>query len=220
MDISSFQEFQVVQLIEKHFKLSVPFSLENLTSCFRKACKKCHPDLGGDAEIFKVISSLYSHVLENKLRFSYLFTDHITVIGLVTTQGDLLDDLGKGLGQMVNGSKCASCDHKGYTENCAQAWSKCISCEGRGRIIYKQNCLSCSGSGKFTQARSRRIVNCLTCHGSGFTNRPGINLCFKCWGSGELPSKGMIVSYNTCYACKGSGETRMFNPVLRKGVLG
>lgn len=222
------------------FGLSLPLTLDQLKKTLRAKQAQHHPDKNpgqeeAAAEQFKAIMIGYEKLVKCMAAFSESdFTEHTTR----TEDGRLLSDLGIGLGPLVNGVDCTFCNHKGYSITFEKSWIVCDDCDAEGNPFIVKTCLDCKGTGKFA-LRSKRVVECRNCQGKGTVKikkksqaRPmyrsifgdfyGFNgpRCESCWGTKkkEVDDK-LKPHYHTCGNCKGSGETRIFNPVIRRGAL-
>jgi len=208
------------------------FSDEDLKYAYRVYSRRTHPDLNPNdpnaTAKFKEVAEAYE-TLKGKAKLA-------SKIGR-TEEGDLISDLGKGLGPTVNGKDCEDCKGKGYTTEethgrkrcptCNPGWGwynpPCRRCNGTGRFrvngVDRGVCNGCGGTGKYSKQ-----LPCPTCNPKGKSDRPNYRDPYAML-FGMLDDLGYVqttesVSYHTCTGCKGTGETKMFNPVLRKGLLG
>jgi len=170
-------------------QLDYPFDDNSLKSAFRLKSKETHPDCGGNSEDFKKVISAYELLKEYVQEFS-------NGKGLVTTDGVLLDELGKGLPEK-NAAQCKNCNGLGYTVTI------------NNRMISGDSCPACSGLGM----RYEMV-------GMGFRRRRGLVRCQRCQGRGVFsPVYSERTLYHVCSRCKGIGEIEIYNPVLKKGVV-
>ncbi len=186
-------------ICQRIFNLSFPPTEIELKSAFRSLSKERHPDTGGSHREFIDLKEAYDmllgYVIEGKK-----YVDK-------TTQGDLLVDLGNGLGPTTNGAHCKNCNSLGYRIetrtshyriiDCSFCGVRCGRCSGRGRLITGE-CPECKGSGTFRF----RNIGCTFCRGRGNYSKPILTQV-----------------YITCSTCEGTGEIKIMNPVLPKGAV-
>lgn len=120
-------------LVKEIFSLSVPFSEEDLKNAYKREAKKAHPDVGGTKEAFQKLQDAYTVC-------SKMISTHVGDQATTET-GELLSELGKGLGNFKNGVTCVGCNGKGYQMN--RRWS--LSARDRE---YASVCYSCKGTGE------------------------------------------------------------------------
>jgi DnaJ-class molecular chaperone len=227
-------------LASYHFDLDLPTSSISLKKAYRRQCLKLHPDVGGDARLFKEMQAAYNELMTSEHILSVIdgeaeYTKEV-VGGTTIEDGTPLTHLGLGLGPTVNGTDCPECKHRGYQTSVQYQYATCPSCSGAGRTS-SEPCRACKGTGKFTQERSRRVVNCRVCSGTGsvkfkkptrspysylnFFDLLGIaKMCSRCHGTGTLPIiESAKTMYHRCHKCSGTGELPMWNPVIPKGML-
>lgn len=200
--------------------ISLPFSNETeLKRAYRRASFAAHPDHGGsDSEMCAVLAAF------RRLRFC-LDDRSVCINGsnktpLTTIDGTPLSELGLGLGPTTNGTDCERCEGRGYREHYGPGFRVCLSCDECGEVPRTFPCRPCNGSGKFTQRRSKRVVDCRACQGTGNFKHPRLRSpCKKCHGTKTIWGKSNEASYNKCSNCDGTGEVRVWNPVLPKGAL-
>lgn len=77
----------------------------------------------------------------------------------VSIDGVLMSQFGLGLGPRINGRDCEDCGRKGFHEHIRPQVKACPTCRGIG-YGYAKICRPCNGTGKFTQAKSKRVVDC------------------------------------------------------------
>lgn len=207
-------------LAKQHFGIDLPCQPEDLKSCYRQACRKLHPDVGGNEDAFKEMQQAYETLVSFQGKGHNVFTNGDDEI-LKTVDGFLLSELGQGLGPTTNGKDCPDCEHKGYQKKAGRSWIFCDKCDMYGFASEEGICRACSGSGKFTQARSKRVVTCLRCNGTGkWVNPFRKMLCPYCHGSKTIwDGDETKVYYVKCSACNGTGEIPIWNPVIPKGAL-
>lgn len=220
--IKEIQFSDALQLAQVYFNLSFPCSIGTLKKAYREACRKLHPDLGGDEEKFKQMQLAYERIeaLQGKSLGIFQETEIDNNGHPTTTDGTPLSDLGKGLGPTTNGKDCPSCEHKGYSVRFGHAWKFCDYCMN-GFVRREFPCNACQGTGKFTQRNTKRIVPCLRCQGSGVWKHPFLlMMCPKCFGSQTIhESDEKTRFYEKCDHCHGTGEVLIWNPVIPKGSL-
>lgn len=116
--------------------VDLPTDATTLKKAFRVIARKCHPDVGGDAEDFK----------KAKDAFDFLVSSSVLSDGTrrtdTTREGDLLINLGHGLGPRKNGKSCDTCNGAGYTGGFQKnMYSTCYRCGGSGEIEMFNPCL-------------------------------------------------------------------------------
>lgn len=211
-------------LAETYFGLTLPVNSVDLKKAYRAQCMKLHPDVGGDARDFKAMNEIYKRLTEEDV-IAYTFASESEFRGAArTVDGLLLSELGLGLGPTTNGVDCYACKHKGYLVAYNKKRVRCSLCNGLGVEPFIVACNACKGTGKFKQARSKRIVECRVCNGSGEYRRLSparrMHNCRRCHGNGEMYVADTSSKYYVkCHTCDGTGELPMFNPVLQKAVL-
>lgn len=200
------------------FGLIFPVTKDEFKKAFRRVAKHLHPDTsdGGAfaAEQFIKMKSFYDALIEQNP--AWAFTDGATE--LKTVSGDLLSELGLGLGPTVNGTDCKECDHKGYREERLSGWQRCSCCGGIG-VTNLRPCTRCKGSGKYTNKAGDATFDCYLCKGEGFQRHFRMDICIVCAGTGGKSVAVGKVVYHICAPCKGSGEIQIYNPVIPKGIL-
>ena len=213
------------------------FSDEDLQRSYRQGSRRTHPDLNpNDPEAgrkFQEVCTAYE-TLKGKA----------TKVGATgkTEEGDLITDLGQGLGPLVNGKDCLTCKGKGYITEETHGWVRCTTCPGQG--WYFPPCRRCNGTGKYKvngvargecrgclgTGKWNKQVPCPTCNKEGVSNRPsrdpwGRYDIFGIFGDPRQARLGEVRTveahkFHTCQSCNGCGEVRIFNPALKKGILG
>lgn len=184
-------------LCKRIFNLDFPPTETELKLRFRALSKERHPDTGGSHEAFIELKEAYDMLL-GYTTVARKYVDR-------TSEGDLLVDLGRGLGPTTNGAHCKKCGGMGYKIEtrvtsysrieCPFCQTRCGRCAGKGRLINGQ-CPECIGSGIFINP------NCTSCNRS------------------TLYSKLIQAQvYITCSPCGGRGEIEIMNPVLPKGGM-
>lgn len=213
---------KVAILAKEHFNLSLPFSIGDLKKAHRKSSRELHPDLGGNAEKFKNMQSAYDFLLKLQGKAFGIFKE-TEIDGVIeqTVNGILLSELGLGLSLTKNGKDCSKCNHRGYTVRYGRKWTVCDYCDDYGSAPREFPCCACNGTGKFTQMRTKKVVDCRVCNGTGVFKHPRLKMrCPKCQGNKTIWGKDSNSPiYEVCDKCKGKGEVEIWNPVLRKGVL-
>ena len=185
------------ELCQRIFNLNFPPTEIELKSKFRDLAHKSHPDRGGSAEVFRELRDAYDMLLG--------YTTEAKKYIDKTTQGDLLVDLGQGLGPTTNGDHCKGCNSLGYrveTRSTGNIQQPCPFCDTK--------CGRCAGRGKLTSGP------CPECQGRGtFIN----HYCTFCRGRRYWSKPLMTQVYVTCSTCGGKGEIWIMNPVLPKGAV-
>lgn len=200
------------QLALKFFGKSLPMTPDELKSSFRAAAKRLHTDTSGQEatkEMFIQMNQFYQEL--QKVSWAITGGNQPKKTG----SGDLLSELGLGLGPLKNGRDCVKCDHKGYTEEHSSGFVNCQDCFGGW--TYSQKCNMCRGSGKYI--KNRVVGVCFACHGTKIYTGTRLQRCESCKGDGGKSIKTGTIIYHTCYDCKGTGEIEIHNPVIPKGWL-
>lgn len=209
----------------KYFTLDLPVTEHALKSAFRSAARRLHPDVNPlGAEDFKRMMQTYEAIIKAGL---VVQSDAQVDDGRKrTTSGDLLSDLGLGLGPTINSRDCDQCHGEGYTASEDLRFIKCDLCTG---CCYVFQCRACFGTGQFTQ-RNQKKVPCNRCKATGSVPAPsivdfwrlpprGARGCPKCLATGRMGEGKKTFTYHTCGACNGKGEVKIYNPVILKGSL-
>jgi DnaJ-class molecular chaperone len=217
--------------VQHYFHIQLPTTESVLKSAFRRASRELHPDLGGDAEQFKQMKSIYDAVLKASL---VMADDGATIIDSILriVDGTPLTDLGLGLGANTNGRDCEQCYRRGWHKHEERKSASCKVCDGVGITFF---CFACQGSGKF-KLRSGRIVECRGCRGAGVrTPNPDVyvrpwfgwtipprnaRICNNCLGTGKSFTQEVHKTwYSRCGNCNGTGEIKIYNPVILKAAM-
>lgn len=222
----------VVALAEKYareqFGMSLPLTMEVLKTAFRTRAKELHTDTSGDQrtkDLFIEMRRAYDFLVklqDSNFVFGKAEAGGPTRGAMETVDGTPLYELGLGLGHMKNGKDCERCQHKGYTEeedfpDHFGLWDYCYKCNPRGQIRTTGVCRPCNGTGKFTQERTKRVVECRVCTGTGKNSRHfSYKTCPDCKGTKRLTKRNKT-RYVKCYECNGTGEIELFNTALPKG---
>lgn len=167
--------------------IKYPFTEEELKISFRKSAFENHPDKGGTREKFMQIKDAFEFLKE------FAVTKNQEVNGKIqrTVEGDLLSELGNGLGDLINSKSCSNCHGNGYYSF--------IHREYKGGI----ECPLCYGTGTIGRKSNRWWG--------------GMAICPQCGGIGKVSAYAKeITLYHTCINCKGTGRVEIYNPVLPK----
>jgi DnaJ-class molecular chaperone len=213
---------KLAKLAREHFGVKLPVDSITLKKAYHKRCLQLHPDAGGDEASFKEMQAAYTQLTDSGCVADVFAHESEFRDALVTVCGTPLAELGLGLGPTTNGEDCPECEHRGYYEQTSRYGVPCDRCDGVGREPLFSKCRPCNGTGKFTQRRSRRVVDCRVCKGSGkfFRGRRHMfQTCQKCRGAGVVMKSSKTRLYVKCHECSGTGETEMWNPVLPKSIL-
>lgn len=171
--------------------LTYPFTKGELKHNFRQLVLVHHPDKGGTEENFIRIKDAYDILLSMGLED----TEEKEVNIVRTMEGDLVSELGKGLSDTINGTKCRECLGSGHYILVRTIYSvkhRCINCNGMGFVNRKGGGIS--------------IFNILF----------GSIICPVCHGSGGIEDVTNVKMNHTCFKCKGTGEIEIDNPALPK----
>jgi DnaJ-class molecular chaperone len=214
----------ILALAEKHFGLKPPFNKEVLKKAFRNAAKSLHTDVAGETandELFSEMKRTYDSIHELSKSLNRIFSNGESKEPITTIDGTHLWELGLGLGPTVNGRDCEECEHQGYLKRFGKQKEYCTNCDDNGIVPREFPCRVCSGSGKFTQARTKRVVDCRVCKGSGiFKHSHQKQWCPECSGTKmRLVESEIEVYFEKCTRCSGTGEIKIYNPVIPKGRL-
>jgi DnaJ-class molecular chaperone len=133
----------------------------------------------------------------------------------VTAEGDLVSNLGKGLGDLVNQRPCTKCHSKGWLNQQHTDYTfihRCPNCKGSGfngwHICFV--CLGTGGIGRKAQ-QITQLHTCYDCQGTGYTQvlNPVLpkNKIFAKIPNESTPHKkrycvcGARVTGNKCWSC-------------------
>jgi hypothetical protein len=146
-------KFEADKLSWQFFGRPLPMTHDEMKSAYRAACKRLHPDVAEvpmvyAEELFKQMNGFYQSI-QNK---PWAFSDAIAVAK--TTTGELLTELGLGLGPLKNGRDCEGCQHKGYTEHIPEGWVRCTWCDYGWS--YTHPC-QVPRNGQWTEAEAARL---------------------------------------------------------------
>ena len=211
--------------------LTLPTTENALKTHYKRKSREEHPDTSKHpkaAERFMAVKDAYDTL--KKARCFDLDSEDVAITR--TEQGDLLSDLGKGLGPTTNGRPCSSCESTGYTTWSERLAERCTDCHQTPDGRWEYTCRRCEGTGTF-KVNGVSKGECYTCKGTGWRKPKNqkrtqnrvwgfgtfVNVCKKCDGTSYVHIKVTKTHYNTCRECKGTGEIRIFNPVLPKGFL-
>lgn len=200
-------------------KLDLPTTRNALKTAFRRMAKLEHPDQSkhpdANARVARV-KEAYDW-LTNQGEF--VREDGAPDYGggpPKTETGELLADLGKGLGPTTNGRPCSICRAKGYTSIHLGSVKHCPNCVTGTYpdMIFRSSvwtiCHWCHGA---RDVRGHH-VQCRRCRSTGSVKV----MCSACNDTYTVVNKNKIVHY-FCQPCQGTGEVGMFNPALAKGLL-
>lgn len=175
----------------KCLNLAYPFTKAELDHAFRVKAFESHPDTGGDATEFIKTKNAY-----DLLTPMCVLASDKDIITQTTIEGNLIFDLGKGLGELINSNDCPECLGKGWYKSFHTTYGSekiCPVCDGRGEVRTTAN--------SFIWWHNWRP-------------------CRKCKGLGYLGfTEIKHATLHTCSHCKGIGQIEILNPVLKKGVM-
>lgn len=112
----------------------LPAPVSEVKQAYRQLAREHHPDKGGDAAAFRRVKEAYDFIIANAAQ---CLGDTATTFVGRTVQGDLLSNLGNGLGVRVNGKPCTYCAGRGYQVSAWRdktSYSTCYTCHGSGEI--------------------------------------------------------------------------------------
>ncbi len=204
--------------------ITLPIPLNTLKTTFRRRSREEHPDVSKHPEAtsrFARLNEAYNLLLKDPTALE--FTKE-AARKLMTEEGFLLADLGKGLGPKTNGRPCEFCDARGYRGYKADR-VPCPDCREVFVNIFQRawayKCRKCSGTGRFKRD-GRDVGECFACNGTSFHlsgTGSRSNSCRTCHGRQSVDDPRGRTRYVRCTTCKGTGEILVFNPVLPKGLL-
>ena len=177
----------------KTLGLHTPFTKEELDKAFRTLAFKYHPDVGGSAEMFIAVKKAYDELTPLVSTFE--------VTKDRTYEGQLLSELGKGLGDLINSKDCPNCHAQGY-----------ISTLNIDSVHFDEVCPNCNGEGYVWVDRLPNRFLAWFVREWGFMER-----CTRCQGRGGFGKhEDTHVVNHTCYYCNGTGQIVVPNPALPK----
>jgi DnaJ-class molecular chaperone len=205
--------------------LTLPVAEGVLKSTFKRKAHETHPDLGGTDKDFIAVKNAYDCLLSS----AFVMMEDAPKSAMTTT-GELLSTLGKGIGHNKAGCKCEICSGFGYKEEEQVSFYDiyevlmgrmksvmCDRCHGDGFITGKLvPCRRCGAMGRYKVNGVDR-GECRGCGGSGqfYLKFKFPARCQKCNGEGYVENKPVKKKiYIKCLECKGTGEIEMFNPVI------
>ena len=204
-------------MLQDHLGLLAPVTIQDLKSAYRRKAKELHPDINQHGtELFKAFQEVYEWLTSPEILSVIARPGEVESVAQ-TEDGVPLSELGLGFDNTKNGTDCPDCKHLGYAKIVREKTTICLECFGAG-WTYANTCTSCKGTGKFTQERSKRVVDCMRCKATGTIRYRGLSRCTACVRGYVTHSTDRVI-YHTCYRCLGVGELEIFNPVLRKGLL-
>jgi DnaJ-class molecular chaperone len=164
--------------------LASPYTQEELKHAYFTAARKHHPDTGGSTKAFIEVKDAYERLLPT--------CSGASKSDATTSEGDLISDLGKGLGELVNSWVCKDCSGKGWIARAHYSYGSgtCPVCDGRGEVETVV-------PGRF-------------------------RYCRRCFGLGYLYDRVVVETttiIHTCRNCDGTGQIRIPNPALPKGRM-
>lgn len=190
---------------QKILGVTLPIAALPLKAAFRRKALTAHPDQGGYHEAFLELTEAYNTIKNSEFCFDVGNRE------ARCEDGTPLRDLGKGFPITEAAVPCNSCQGRGYHMH---GKKDCEHCDGQGTFDKRYKpCPACMGISSVTFFG----IYCRKCRGRGKViwqqlHRP--ITCRFCEGSGSVENY-----YNRCRDCKGVGETKMWNPVLHRGLL-
>lgn len=184
-----------------------PFTYKELSSKFRTAIKKAHPDKSGDEE---------STEAAKKIILAYAYLKNLALAEVTDEEkSSALEMFEKDSDIFSLWESCPECGGHGKRKQVTSGTRFCPACGGIGQR-RPVRCFECRGSGIFVQ-RNGREVQCRKCGGSGSFRW----VCKHCKGVGFVFDLNPITTYYNCFKCGGAGKIKLnpFNPVIRKGAV-
>lgn len=217
----SFTMSEAAGLAFMYFGLILPTTEVQLKKAYRKKAMETHPDRdGGSTELFKSVKAAYEKLSsEHAMALGVILIEGATISIFKTTTGEVLAELGLGLGPTQNGIDCPECKHLGYRTFHDARWGTCMECQGSKYVPLKFPCRSCNQKGKILTV-DNKIVSCLPCGGTGRVAHHSKKVfCPACIGTGVGYTRAGMAYHQVCWRCEGTGEIPISNPVLPKGRL-
>ena len=150
-------------LITEIFGLHRSANTDDVKQAYKRLVKTHHPDVGGDPIEFVKIQKAWEEL--KPLLDSPLSNGFGTIVH--TVSGELLTELGLGLGPTVNGTPCQHCLGNGYTAFTAYK-ETCDRCRGTGWNLINGCLFHCEPCGSTGSIRERKsFAKCWECHGTG-----------------------------------------------------
>ena len=163
------QDFK--QIAYQHFGLQLPVQRDVLKAVYRKAARRVHPDLSS-------LSKEASEAAFRELQAAYDLLTASTAMGVfidgpsvaMTVEGTPLDDLGKGLGALINGKECKECKGVGYHQQKEKIttwfpYEPCFMC------VFTRTTWGCTRCSHLNFSHGDKVVSryhiCAPCKGMG-----------------------------------------------------
>jgi DnaJ-class molecular chaperone len=212
---------------------------------YRELSMYRHPDVGGSQEEFTELTEAYNTLLS---LCETVDDGSVKVQCIDGTRLDDLGKGYPITESAVTCDGCEGKGYREYSGGAVATGRQiqCPTCGGSGLFSYP--CKKCHGSGKYVHPNTgKEVGDCNLCGGSGRfypedrkrggrfkmgwgmrdyfvkyipgTTRIGYE-CKDCFGRGEVEEMtDGAPFYRKCEECKGIGEIKMWNPVLRRGLL-
>lgn len=159
--------------------IQLPTTVDEIKAAFRQRSKEGpyrHPDVGGSGSQFRQLVDAFNFLKDGNIPGTIKSGTAEEKIrsASYTQDGHLLVELGKGLGSTKNGSRCESCNGKGYATSLSRTkWDSCRICRGRGFVRHhsgaEKRCWKCFGMGGMHVAAPSEAFHffCHKCNGTG-----------------------------------------------------
>jgi len=203
-----------------------PISREDFIKIKSKIIFKLHPDKNdGECDKTKFDDALEMlRIIKENFDTINGFVNSGDILGTRTRTGELLTDLGKGLGDLQNGCNCDYCKGKGYNIVDVPIYgsnSECPHCDHG--FIKSAPCNACKGTGRF-KTKSDFDVKCKACDGTKIHAYTKPRVCPVCtgfwfWFFQRVKVIGIKKEYHKCYNCDGKGQMPIHNQVFQKGAM-
>ena len=216
----------------KHFNMYFPIEFDDFMKIRKEILLKSHEDKTGEKfkGDFDELVTVF-RILKDNLDTLNGYTNSGNVHSTTTRTGESIFELGKGLPDLQNGTKCTICSGKGYRLikiPIIKYERTCGNCDNG--YIYSAPCKACNATGIF-HTKSGFNVKCKACNGTKIHKYKNPRPCPTCNNKLRYISMlhymlfgfekivGYKEEYHLCLTCKGCGEIPIYNPVFQKGAM-